>query len=101
MQIEFRFNVLSDDIRIFEPAECRVVVTPDESLLEETHLIECSNTDVVLGAGKYADGTVYGSYSNGANTTDLGLCRRCKKGNVYKFLSKDGLGILRCTYCKW
>lgn len=97
MQLEFGFSPLFDDVRIFESAQRRVVVTPDECLIGETSL------------SYQGDG--YGWHDG--ELIDLGTCRRCKKGVVYRIViseeSKLNMSVLngkcpdaflRCTYCK-
>lgn len=112
MQIEFGFKALSDDIRIFEPAERRVVVTPDECLIGETSLPSNEH----FSSRFYRDDLPYQGDGYGwhdGELVDLGVCRKCKKGTVYRIViseeSKENMAVfngkcpdafLRCTYCK-
>lgn len=79
-QQEWTFNSLNGEHLGFRVAECRVVVTPDESLTGETQ----QPTEPTLLRDK--DGFV-------------GLCRRCKKGDVYRIKFDSGITEIRCTYC--
>lgn len=79
-QLEFGFGALTGKVWITEPAERRVIVTPDESPVERTTYPEKSN-------------------SHAGDDSYLGVCRRCKKGDVYLICFKNGETDVRCTYC--
>lgn len=121
-QLEFGFGALSGKVWISEPAERRVVVTPDESLMGETQQPEKANS-YAAGAGEYGkvvpfgglmgevglgpnllshvpllDDVYYGPRRHGVSgvVLSLGVCRRCGKGEVFQIRPDSN----RCTYCK-
>lgn len=110
-QLEFGFAALTGAVRIFEPAERRVIVTPDESTTDGTNL----SLDSLFRSQPYGNDLPYQGDGYGwhdGQLIDLGTCRRCKKGTVYRVVisaeSKENMAelngkcpdvFLRCTYC--
>lgn len=90
-QLEMNFNVLNGEDLGFKVAERRVVVTPDESLTDETQPPKKTPLEV---------------YEPVKSADSLGFCRRCRKGELYLYTYTKGKNDLpgetavRCTYCE-